>query len=337
MGQTLSTLGGMVGYKHEHRTGTDGVVDSLVTFLDISILKRKIKLQFTIVHEPQEEGDDVAAFAAGSAGAAAAIAPIDEDKEAPPRLNLIQEAVDDESIQPPADDDHQEEADHDLPPLAFVDEVDDSSSSTSSTKRYPKSRRAFSMRTSTDETKNNTTTTPSRQSRRGARPQSVGALSSGTGGRLSVQTVSDVVAIMGRDGQRRMMNRVRLSMHDQEEVILIPVGPSSREKEEEGREGGVGGLGGEGEDNEDEIRAQRPRRCQSVMVSLEAGEQLAEEEKAWGEKKGEEMEEGDEDEGKEGKEGGREDEEKLSLEIEQVEGFRPLGHMTHDAAAAVVT
>jgi hypothetical protein len=116
-------------------------------------------------------------------------------------------------------------------------------------------------------------------------------------------------------------------LHDQEEVILIPVGPSSREdEEEEGREGGLGGAG----DKEGEIRAQRPRRCQSVTVSLEAGEQLVEERKA----RGEEEEEGGEEGGK-GK--GKEEEEKLSLEIEQVEGFRPLGHMTHDAAAAVAT
>eukprot|EP00624_Nannochloropsis_granulata_P007627 evm.model.NODE_8766_length_20533_cov_18.981249.2 len=134
MGQTLSTLGGVVGYKHEHRTGDDGVAKTFVTVLDTSVFKRKIKLQLAIVHEPQEE-EDVAtgAAAAGAAAVAAAVAAAaTEDREAAPRLDLIQEAVDDESTQPPADDDRQE--DHDLPPLAFVDEEDDNSSTTSSTK-----------------------------------------------------------------------------------------------------------------------------------------------------------------------------------------------------------
>ncbi len=321
MGQTLSTLGGVVGYKHEHRTGDDGVAKTFVTVLDTSVFKRKIKLQLAIVHEPQEE-EDVAtgAAAAGAAAVAAAVAAAaTEDREAAPRLDLIQEAVDDESTQPPADDDRQE--DHDLPPLAFVDEEDDNSSTTSSTKLYPPcpSRRAFS--TGATEKAQEMTIESSRQSRR-ARPQSVGAFGSGTGGRLSVQTVSDVVSIAGRNGNQLMMNRVRLSLHDQEEIILIPVGPPSRE-EEEGTEGGLGGVGGEGKDKEDDIRAQHPRRCQSVTVSLEAGEQLTEEGRAGGEEEGEK--------------GREEEEQKLSLEIEQVEGFQPLGLMTHDAASAVAT
>jgi len=317
MGQTLSTLGGVVGYKHEYRTGPDGVAKTFVTVLDTSVFKRKIKLQLAIVHEPQQEED----FATGAATAVAAAiaAAAAEDREAAPRLDLIQEAVDDESTQPPADDDRRE--DHELPPLAFVDEEDDTSSTTSSTKLYPQpypSRRAFS--TGTADKAPEMTMIPSRQLRR-ARPQSVGDLGSGTGGRLSVQTVSDVVTIAGRNGKQRMMNRVRLSLHDQEEIILIPVWPSSKE-EEEGTEGGLGGMDGEGKDKEDDLRAQRPSRCQSVTVSLDAREQLTEEGRARRKEEGAK---------------GKEEEQKLSLEIEQVEGFQPLGVMTHYAASAIAT
>ncbi len=302
MGQTVGSL---MGYSHEHRTTPDGASESLITLVNKTILKRTIRLQFTIVHAKDDEEelrrDDLVQVSVDEDMAQQAGVAQQEEEEA--EAEAIQASAILQALE--------QEAELNLPPLAFVDDEEEEENNKEDnintnearhTKRKPREiRRALS--TGATEVPSPSIAAADLQQRR-PRAHSIGGTAP-SAGRLSVQSVSDVVSIMGADGQARMMNRVRLSMHDQEEVILIP----------------VGGRGG-GSDEVDGATASEPqaRRCQSVTVSLETAAEL----QASGNvsKKEEKAEE---------------EEKELNLEIEEVEGFRPLGHMTHAAAAAVTT
>jgi len=82
----------------------------------------------------------------------------------------------------------------------------------------------------------------------------------------------------------------------------------------------VGYETSQGKEKGDERR--RPRRCQSVTLSLEAEEPVSDPAKAGGTVGQDEAE----------KEEGR-----LSVEVEQIQGFRPLGQVTSDIAASMTT
>lgn len=319
MGQTLSTLGGIVGYKHEYITKANGDTESLVTVVDASLFRRKIKLQFTIEDERREgerHPDEPISVTAGEA---------EEERVIPA---VIKASADKHPTHIAYQEDDGEDQELSLPPISFVDEeeainvdntsgLNNPSSSQMITARRPRQVQSTGvLGTEKDE--------PSSFIHSRHRPKSVGPCSGEGAARVFLKTLSDTVAIIGSNGlQQGEMNRVRLTLRDQEATILIPVLPSAVEGDKEmptWESEKVGYETSQGTEKGDERR--RPRRCQSVTVSLETEEPVSDPAKAGGTAGQDEAE----------KEEGR-----LSVEVEQIQGFRPLGQVTSDIAASMTT
>lgn len=119
--------------------------------------------------------------------------------------------------------------------------------------------------------------------KRRARPQSVGGMPRR---RLSLQSITNTIEIAGADGKKRLMNHVRLSLHNQEEgsaenvlmgqtSVFIPVSDENVEHdqvEEQGEHHKA--TPAAGQEEEGQQQQQQHRRCQSVTVSLEPADEL---------------------------------------------------------------